>query len=620
MPSARATRIAFAIFFAAILLAPLPALAGKRRPKLTVTGPTHGTFSTASSVTVTGTVTDVAAGAAVLMINGAPVAVNPDGSFSQVIALNPSIVFNPIETRLVAPAFAIDRRVVIRGQSVADGAVSPQSIGLRINDSGLNELEPVVTSLVDLNLAELLPPGTLVIDNFCYATIFGGCIGRADARIEGSPPPSIGSFGINIDSQPGMAFGDILLNNLFVRARVEDASGIPFTCHLNVTAATTSIEGDFSLEPLAGSPQNIDVAQIGGANVIFGGFSDSNNCDGIFGGIIEFFIDLFVGDIQELMEPAFENFLNTVDAANNTPVAGAIEVALAGIELTGPIGDSLGVNLDAPLFAVTEDANGITLGSSGSITASPGLPGCMPPPGTPNLAASLHVPESFPSFGPNAPGGAPYDLAIAVSSSAFNQLLKAQIECGLLQVDLDEFAPFGNPVPLTAGLVSLLIPQFEALSPSFPLIARIRPTLAPVLTGNVGPAGELVELRMGQLSIDLREDPLGGTGNNLSFLKIVIDFRVGLDFDFADGELIPTISTINPADVTVSMETSSFLTIQPEDVQSAVPILLQGALPVLSGALGSFPIPAFFGFDLAPVETGLNGDFLAIFANLEPAP
>ena len=615
-----AVRFAFAVIVALLALVPNSAEAGRRPAKLTVTAPVHGVFSTAGTVTVTGLVENVNAANAVVTVNGAAVPVNSDGSFSAVVALNPSIVFNPIETRLVAPKFLIDRRVVVAGPSVADGAFSSQAIGLRLNDSGLNELEPVVASMVDLDLATLLPPNTLVIDNYCYASIFGACIGRVDAVVEGSPPPSIGSFGINIDSQPGMAFGDINLQNLFVRARVFAVSGIGFTCHLNVTAATTQIQGDFGLSPMAGSPENVDVQQLGGANVIFGGFNDSNNCDGFLGGVVEFFIDLFVGDIQDLMEPAFENFLNTLDGAGNTPVAGAIETALAEIEITGPIGDSLGVVLDAPLFAVNEDAAGITLNSNGRILSTLGQPGCTPPPGTPDLPASLHVPEPFPSFGANTPGGAPYDLGIAISSAAFNQLLKAQIECGLLQTDLDEIDILGTTVPLTAGVAALLIPQFNQIAPSIPLIARIQPTLSPAITGNAGPAGELVEMRMGQLVVDLRDDPLGGTGHDISYVKVAIDLRVGVDFGFAGGELVPTITTVDPANVTVSLESSQFLTLTPESIQDVVPLLLEAALPILSGALGAFPIPSFFGFDLTPVSTGLNGEFLAIFANLDPAP
>ena len=601
-----------------VSLAPAPAQAFRPRPVLEVTSPVHGVFSTAASVTVVGRVRNKTA-STVVTVNGTVVPLNADGTFSQPVTLNPSIVFNPIETRVLAP-FLIDRRVVIAGQSVADGALSLNSLALRLNDTGLDELEPVVAGLVDLDLATLLPPGTLVIDNYCYASLFGLCIGRVDATIEGSPPPSIGSFGIDIDSQVGFAFGDILLNNLFVRSKVQAVSGVGFTCFVNISATTTDILGDYNLQPLAADPSNVDVVQLGSANVVFGGFSDSTNCAGFLGGIVEFFIDLLVGDIQDLMEPAFENFLNATDAAGNTPVAGAIETALQGIEIAGPIGESLNAVLSAPLFAVNEDASGITLGAHASIVSQLGTPGCSPPAGTPDLSASLHVPEAFPSFGANAPGGAPYDLAIAISTSAFNQLLKAQIECGLLQTELSEFELFGTTVPLTAGLLSLLLPEFASLPPSHPMVARIRPTLSPVLTGNAGPLGELTELRVGQLSVDLRSNP--STGIDVSYLNLAVDFRVGLDFAFdgGTGQLSPTISAIDEADVVASVQSSFFGTVTPEDVQVAVPALVQGALPVLSDSLGSFPIPAFFGFQLDPVETGLNGDFLAIFANLTPAP
>jgi hypothetical protein len=602
----------------ALGLASAPAEAGRPRPALEVTSPTHGIFSTGSAVTVTGRVYNVNVASTVVTINGSVVPLQPDGSFSYPLALNPSIVFNPIETRVVTP-FLIDRRVVIAGPSVADGDFSFDALALRLNDTGLDQLEPVVTSLVDLDLATLLPAGTLVIDNYCYATIIV-CIGRVDAVVEGTPPPSIGSFGINVDSQAGSARGDVNLQNLFVRARVFAVSGIGFTCYVTIQAATTQIQGTYTLEPLAAAPENVDVAQLGSANVVFGGFSDSTDCAGFLGGVVEFFIDLLVGDIQDLMEPAFEDFLNAQDENGNTPVAGAIETALQGIEIAGPIGEGLNVVLDAPLFQVAEDATGITLGADARVLSQVGSPGCIPPAGTAELAASYHVNEPFPIFGANTPGGLPYHLGIGISTSAFNQLLKAQIECGLLQTELSEFSLGGPPLALTAGLLSLLLPEFGSLPFDMQLVARIQPSLAPVLTGEAGPAGELTELRMGQLTVDIRDHP--SVGVNLSFLKLVIDFRVGLDFDFdgETGELLPTISAINQSDVLASVASSYFGTVTPEDIQLAVPILIGGALPILSSSLGSFPIPSFFGFQLVPVETGLNGEFLSIFADLQAAP
>jgi hypothetical protein len=419
------------------------------------------------------------------------------------------------------------------------------------------------------------------------------------------------------------AFGDILLNNLFIKVRVVDGSvGIlNFTCFVTVTAATTDILGDFELEPMAGAPEFVDVTQSGPADVVFGGFSDSTDCQGIFGGILEFFIDLLVGDIQDLMEPAFEDFLNEVDLAGNTAVAGAIETALSEISIAGPIGESLNVELLAPLFQVAEDDDGITLGADAAIVAQigPGPGQCQPPPGTADLSASYHVTEPFPSFGANTPvGNLPYGLGIAISTSAFNQLLKAQTECGLLQVDLAEFEFLGNTVPLTAGLLSLLLPEFGGFNPSLPLIARLQPSTSPVLTGNAGPQGEATEMRLGQLVVDIRDDP--SLGGNVSYLKLAVDFRLGLDFEFESGALLPVISAVNAGDIQVSVISSFFPTITPEDVQGVLPGVLAGALPELSDTLGSFPIPDFFGFQLQPVEVGTNGEFLGIFADLVPAP
>ena len=55
------------------------------------------------------------------------------------------------------------RIVVIAGQSVADGDFSLDAVALRINDSGLDQLEPLIASGVSIDPATLLPVGTTVI-------------------------------------------------------------------------------------------------------------------------------------------------------------------------------------------------------------------------------------------------------------------------------------------------------------------------------------------------------------------------------------------------------------------------------------------------------------------------
>ena len=62
-----------------------------------------------------------------------------------------------------------------------------------------------------------------------------------------------------------------------------------------------------------------------------------------------------------------------------------------------------------------------------SVGSGPGQ--CDAPASAPDLLASLHVPNPFPSFLATTPGGLPYELGICISTSAFNQLLRAQSEC-----------------------------------------------------------------------------------------------------------------------------------------------------------------------------------------------
>ena len=248
-------------------------------------------------------------------------------------------------------------------------------------------------------------------------------------------------------------------------------SGIGFTCYIDIHANSTTIAGDYTLEPNALLPSEIDVAQLGGVSVAFGGFSDSTDCNGFLGFIVEVLVGLFIGDVQDLMQPAFENYLDAVDAAGNTPIAGAIETALAGIEIAGPIGGPLGVDLEVPMFSVSEDPGGLTIGSDSRVTA------LAPDPLAADPDASFRQPESFPSFGPTAPNGLPYHMAMSVSTSAFNQLLRAEVESGLLRMSFTEF-DFGTGLqPITAGLLSLLVPEFGFLEPDKLLQIELAPTV-----------------------------------------------------------------------------------------------------------------------------------------------
>ena len=108
-----------------------------------------------------------------------------------------------------------------------------------------------------------------------------------------------------------------------------------------------------------------------------------------------------------------------------------------------------------------------------------------PDPEAVDLDASYDVDQTFPTFGPLSPGGQPYELGISISASAFNQLLKAETESGLLLSTIQEFDLGAGLAPITAGLLAAIFPQFSFLDPSEPLEFVVRPTLAPIFSAGV---------------------------------------------------------------------------------------------------------------------------------------
>ncbi|MGH0035571.1 MAG: hypothetical protein ACQGVK_11155 [Myxococcota bacterium] len=616
-------KLFWVVAFAAVAILGIGATCAK--PKvITITSPLHGVFTTDANVTVTGTISGIAAGDAVVEVNGVGVTVQPDKTWSTVVAMNPAQVFNPIVAELTNATSSFSkkaRHVVIYGDSVADGDFSLDSIALRLNDSGLDSIEPIVTDLVDLDIATLLPPGTTVINDFCAIDGgFVGCLGSVDVSIV-NPAPSFGSFGLDVDSQTNYAFGDVYISDLVVNAYI-NGSGLAPSCGLRLTANSVSITGDYTLEPDAVEPSNIDVNLIGSPGVSFSNFNDeftSGLCDfPLIGDLIQ----LIIGDIQPTVTSGLVSFLADPDGGGplDAPIAEGIETALAGISIAGPIGESLGVDLETPLFKVEEDVDGITLGTDGRVMANVGTgPGeCDAPPEAPDLLASLSVPEPFPVFGPTTPiGGLPYGMGICISTAAFNQLLKAEVECGLLQVSLNEIdLGLGAGLqPITAGLLALFIPELGNIDPSTPLVVEMRPTLAPALTGNPGPQGEIAELAIGGLEIAV----LTAAAENL--VSGQIDFTAGLDFSFDDltGELVPTISSVTAPAIVVEILDNPIGT-NPGQLEFILQQLLPAVLPTLGDGLGAFPLPSFLGLNLQSVAVEQNGEFISLFLDLVQSP
>jgi cysteine-rich repeat protein len=589
-------------------------------PEIYLDSPDHGVFTTASTATVTGHVVNPVPGQ-VVKINGTTVCSGPCTNFSLNVPLDAGAIFNPVLAELTVPATgfkARDRRVIIRGQSVADGAFSINALGMRINDSGFDKLEPVIQGLIPLDLAQLLPPGMLITDDdICVASLFGACVGWIDKVYVCNPPgsgcapgdrPSISGFSVNIDSQTGYVQLDLTLYNVRLRLWLV-GGGIMPSCAVRVTSNSALIRSNHTLAPGSPDPSYLDVNQQGDVQVFFSNFNATIEggftCD-----VLDFLAPLFV-DLERTARDQLVNYLRDPDGPGpqDSVIADAMETALANLSIAGAIGGALGVQLDAPFNFVSPDNEGITFGVNARIMSTD------KPPYTPDFTASLHVPEAFPSYGTTTPvQNLPYHMAISLGTSAMNQLLKALTEEGILNIDITQIDLDSGPVQITSDLLALFLPEFGNLPSGTQLRIRIEPTIAPVLTGNLGPnPGDLAELKIAHLKISILS-----LDNSTLYLSGAVDARAGLQLSYvaATNSISFVISNINPSDVTTVLLQNA-IGVNENDLQSLVPQLVQQFLPSLAGGLGSLPLPELLGLQPVGVELSRLGQVITIFLNFQ---
>jgi hypothetical protein len=211
-------------------------------------------------------------------------------------------------------------------------------------------------------------------------------------------------------------------------------------------------------------------------------------------------------------------------------------------------------------------------------------------------------------------------MGLGISSAAFNQLLRGQTECGLMRtsltsIDLD--GPGGvDPVPINSSLLSLMVPEFGKLPPNTPLRIDVAPTLAPVVTGAPGPGGELSELKISQMSVDIIEP-----GSETVWLSGAFDVRLGLHMSFLpDGSGLAVNVAVPEASDMVMTVIYNPLGTDETQLEQTLPAVFRPLVPSLAGALSGFPVPQFFGLSLQGIEVSKNGGFLSLFANLGPTP
>jgi hypothetical protein len=558
-----------------------------------IDSPTTGShFSGVSSVTVSGTMSDWT-NILTATVNGIPVTIGPN--FSVAVPVSAAQVLNRITMDVtLVPGGPF-------GDSWRDSVMLVVGDGLRIGDTGLGQIAPIVESLSSdaLDVSELITgqnpiaQGTFGIIPYTANVVEVGFAG----------------FGLSVDSVVDAVNTDIQIDDFFLEVDLE--LGILGSCTLEVETTTANLTGSYDLQPLASDPAFVDVNLTSPVGVTLAGFTSqfvSGICnDPLIGDIVDLIIGQ--GDIQQLMQDGFEDNLADPDGAGplDSPLAAAIEQALAGISIAGPVGEALDGMFDSDITSVDEDDDGL------SIIADAAIYSTSPDPLAPDIPASYTVTEPLPTFGTLTPDQQlPYGMAFAISTSAMNQLLKTQIENGLLRDTLSEF--LGSP--LTVGVLSLFLPGLQALGlpPATPLEFSIEPQMAPLLTGAAGPGGELTEMKIGALQVTLQSPSLP-----IALLVIQVDLDAGLDLDFTQAGLEFALSTAGAnVDVTVLF---NLLAASDAQLVNTFQQLFPLFATQLESAIDAFPVPSLLGLELAPVEVSrLGGGYIGLFADLTLAP
>ena len=401
---------------------------------------------------------------------------------------------------------------MVHADKVDDGQMSSEGVGMRFTNAGLAGLGPVIESLAGgaFDIGGLLMAQNPIInqqDAFLTLDIVGNVYEAGIGGVTLSPQSTEGGVAdADLDQRPLRGrepqHHRRRAHQHRLRARAADPA------RRRSTPCSTS-------SPPSGDESKVDVNMIGTPTVDTGtvGYEFiSGICDGdtfVIGDIV----DAVAGpQVQALVGDGFATNLGDPDGAGpaDSPIADAIETALGEISIAGSVGEAIQAHLDAPFTAIDETASAIDFRADADFFATPGATpaDCAPVPGAPDLAATVDVPGEYPTLGDTTPGGQPYGMGLVISASAFNQLLGTMAECGILNQSITEFALGGGPpLPITSSLLGALIPEFGSkLPPGTPMRAVINPTVAPFLTSEPGPNGEMGELMLANLEVSFVQD------------------------------------------------------------------------------------------------------------------
>ena len=435
-------------------------------PVVEVTSPPRGTVTEDSSVTVAGTVTDGESAVAV-KVNGQPVPVNPDGSFSTTVEVGEGItLFDTIATDAGGNE-ANDARAVLSGTLVPQETPVAEGVVANLSGEAMNGLGDLVSSIANNTdftaLATALNP---VVD------AGGGGCNSARVYVD-----SVGHSGVQVGVSPvsGGVHAGVSIGSLVVHGHVSfRAICIGGSASWTITADAYDVGGVITPTLSAGS---IAIA-LAGVTSDFRGFNlDVNNIPG-------FIEDIFEDDVRDKLAQILRDKVNEMVPPLTTAflaefLAGAWDVSFLGQTV------SLGVTPSAMTW--TEQGGTITLDTSAQIAGAEG-------------GSYLTSPRPRPSDADMASTG----IRIGLADDVLNQLLSAiwtsgALEDAMVPGDADALgAAFGGDV--ASATMTLMLPPVANFDTT---TGTARITIGDMMVTAIDPSGATLAAFVVSADIDL---------------------------------------------------------------------------------------------------------------------
>ena len=607
-----------------VLVAVLLLVAAACDVKDIILTPKDGTIVPGATVEVTGKLPSGVDPGGTMKVNGIPTTINPDGTWTQTVPVSTTNLVTPIEAIYTDPGGIPwrQRQAVIHGPKLDDDEFALNGVGMRFTNTGLTNLGPVIKGLAGsaFDIGGLLLSQNPIVqqpDAFLTIDITGNAY-----------EAGIGGVDIQPLSTAGGVTTHITIDDLFVGLdlHLSDGLAINLDCRLELQIPTTTIDATFDLAPSAADHSKVDVNMVGAPTVNTGTVNYefiSGICDGdtfLIGDIVN---SLAGGQIQALIGGGFAENLGDPDGAGplDSPIAGAIQTALGEISIAGSVGEAIKTNLDAPFTQINETADAIDFRADANFSSSfgTGPTDCVPVPGAPDLDATYAVEGTYPNLGPTTPSGAPYGLGLTIAASAFNQLLGSMTECGILNQTVNQINFGGVMLPINSSLLAAIVPEFGTkIAPGTPMRIEVVPTVAPFLTGDPGPNGEMAELNIANLQIKFMETR-GGV--DINHLTLAVDTPLGfnLAYDPLAGVLAPQITAPPAGSVTARVVDNGIQTTEPT-VEALFPTLFPMFVDALGSSFAAFPLPAFLGLGLEVLEVQRIDNYYVLYSNLNVVP